>query len=63
MAAVLYRWMVGSTEPVKHIETRSYDAFYSVSSFGSLIQAMVGSFGGSGVNADRKREHLLTQSR
>jgi hypothetical protein len=35
-------------EPVKHFETRPYDAFCSVSSTGSLIQATVGSFGGSG---------------
>ena len=37
-------------EPVKHLETRSYDAFCATSSSatGSLIQATVGSFGGCG---------------
>ena len=35
-------------EPVKQFETRSYDAFCMTSSLGSLIQATVGSFGGSG---------------
>jgi hypothetical protein len=33
-------------EPVKHFETRSYDALCVTSSLGSLIHATVGSFGG-----------------
>ena len=35
-------------EPVKHFETRSGHAFCATSWSGSLIQATVGSFGGSG---------------
>jgi hypothetical protein len=35
-------------EPVKHFETRSYEAFCCVSSMGSLIHATVGSLGGWG---------------
>jgi len=35
-------------EPVKHVETRSSDAFSVTSSLGSLIHATVGSSGGSG---------------
>jgi len=35
-------------EPVKHFETRSCHAVCAASSVGSLIQATVGSFGGSG---------------
>ena len=39
-----------TSEPVKRFETRSYDAFCTSSSTGrgSLIHAMVGSFGGCG---------------
>jgi len=40
-----------ASEPVKPDETRSYEAFCvgsPSSTFGSLIQATVGSFGGSG---------------
>jgi hypothetical protein len=41
----------GIPEPVKRNETLSYDAFCRTSSSvtGSLIHAMVGSFGGSGL--------------
>jgi len=38
----------GPPEPVKHFETRSYDAFCVSSSLGSLIHATVGNFGGAG---------------
>jgi chloride channel protein, CIC family len=37
-----------ATELVKHFETRSFHAVCAASSVGSLIQATVGSFGGSG---------------
>jgi len=39
---------VASAEPVKHFETRSYDAFCVTSSLGSLIHATVGSFDATG---------------
>ena len=40
--------MAAGPEPVKRFETRSCHAFCARSCSGSLIQAMVGSFGGSG---------------
>ena len=45
------RKMCVDAEPVKRFETLSYDAFCRTSSSvtGSLIHAMVGSFGGSGL--------------
>jgi hypothetical protein len=48
------------TEPVKHFETLSYDAFCASSSSrtGSLIQAMVGSLGGTGLRG-RNRAGLV----